>query len=272
MRALLGAPSESQRRAKLTATVAGAASSINVLDPDEVLAHVVDAVVDLGFDAANLCVFQDDGTTYRVAHGRGLPTEYEEGIHPATIGMPALVREAGATVVVNNYAADPRGVPRLRELGFHAVLATPILDKGVMAAVLVGGSRSQREIADEEVEAFQLLARQAEASLANVQRFEEERLMVARLAELDGLKRDFIANVSHELRTPLTVIQGMGKTLAHRWDDMNDETRAELLGRVNRNADVLAGTINTLLDFSQLEAGRLDTRLEPFDLGDLVRR
>jgi signal transduction histidine kinase len=41
---------------------------------------------------------------------------------------------------------------------------------------------------------------------------------------------------------------------------------------VNRNADVLAGTINTLLDFAQLEAGRLDTRPEPFDLGELVRR
>jgi signal transduction histidine kinase len=138
--------------------------------------------------------------------------------------------------------------------------------------VLVGGSRSQRQITDEEVEAFQLLARQAEVSLANVHRFEEERLMVTRLAELDGLKRDFIANVSHELRTPLTVIQGMGKTLANRWADLPDDTRAELLDRVNRNADVLAATINTLLDFSQLEAGRLDVRIEAFDLGELVRR
>jgi signal transduction histidine kinase len=64
----------------------------------------------------------------------------------------------------------------------------------------------------------------------------------------------------------------MGKTLDKRWADMTDETRGELLGRVNRNADVLAGTINTLLDFSQLEAGRLETRPEPFDLGELVRR
>ena len=272
MRELAGTRSESQRRAKLLETVAGAASSINVLDPDEVLVHVVDAVGELGFDAANLCLFQDDGTTYRVVHGRGLPKEYEEGIHPANIGMPSLVREAGTTVVVNDYAADPRGVPQLRELGFRAVVATPIWDKGEMAAVLVGGTRTQRNISSEEVEAFQLLARQAEVSLANVERFEQERLMVARLAELDGLKRDFIANVSHELRTPLTVIQGMGKTLANRWSEMDEDVRAELLGRVNRNADVLAATINTLLDFSQLEAGRLDAHPEPFDVGELVRR
>jgi signal transduction histidine kinase len=41
---------------------------------------------------------------------------------------------------------------------------------------------------------------------------------------------------------------------------------------VNRNADVLAATINNLLDVSQLEAGRLEPRPEPFDVGELVRR
>ena len=140
MRAVAGTRSESQHRAKLLGTVAGAASSINVLDPEEVLVHVVDAVIELGFDAANLCVFQDDGATYRVVHGRGLPTEYEEGIHPSSIGMPALVREARATVVVNDYAADPRGVPRLREAGFRAVMATPIWDKDELAAVLAAAA------------------------------------------------------------------------------------------------------------------------------------
>jgi len=273
MGALAVARSESQRRAKLLATVAGAASSINVLDPDEVLANVVDAVAELGFDAANLCVFQDDGATYRVVHARGLPDEYSEGVHSSTIGMPALVREAGTAVVLNNYAADARGVPRLRELGFRAVIATPIWDDDEkMVAVLVGGSRARTAIYPEEVEAFQLLGRHAEGSLANVRRYEQERLMVARLAELDDMKRDLIASVSHDLRTPLTVIQGMGKTMANRWADMSDETRAELLGRVNRNADVLAATINNLLDVSQLEAGRLEARPEPFDVGELVRR
>jgi signal transduction histidine kinase len=186
--------------------------------------------------------------------------------------MPALVRAEGTTVVVNDYAADPRGVPMLREVGFRAVMATPLWDHGRLAAVLVAGTRGKREIRPEEVEALQLLARQAEVALANVRRFDDERLMVQRLGELDRLKRDFIANVSHELRTPLTVIQGMGKTLAGRWGDMDDDTRRELLARSNRNADTLAATINTLLDFSQLEAGRLDARPEDFDLGELVQR
>ena len=270
MTALGRARAESDHRAKLLRTVAGAATSINVLDPEQVLSNVVDAVTEMGFEAANLCVFDEDAATYHVAHARGLPPEYAQGVHPATMGMPGLVRERGATVVVNDYAADARGVPLLRELGFHAVIATPLWDQGQLTAVLVGGTRLRRTISGEETESLQLLARQAEVAVGNVRRFESERLMVQRLGELDRLKRDFIANVSHELRTPLTVIQGMGKTLASRWLDMDDSMRHELLDRVNRNADTLAATINTLLDFSQLEAGRLDARPEAFDLGELV--
>jgi signal transduction histidine kinase len=272
MTELVGTRSESERRALLLATVARAATSINVLDPGQVLVHVVDAVIDIGFDAANLCVFSEDGETYRVVHGRGLPPEYTEGVHPASIGMPSLVRAKGTTVLVNDYAGDPSGVPLLREVGFRAVVATPIWDQGKLTAVLVGGSRGEREIRPDEVEAFELLARQAEVAQSNVRRFEDERLMVERLADLDRLKREFIANVSHELRTPLTVIQGMGKTVASRWKDMDEDTRQELLNRSNRNADVLAATINTLLDFSQLEAGRLDARPEDFDIGELLKR
>src|SRR5207245_1295800 len=76
----------------------------------------------------------------------------------------------------------------------------------------------------------------------------------------------------HELRTPLTVIQGMGKTLGQRWERLDDEMRRDLLGRVNSNADALASTINALLDFAQLEAGRLEANPAPFDVGALVER
>jgi len=270
--ALADARHVAHRRAALLGAVANSASAINVLDPGRVLTSVIDSLVEIGFEAANLCLFEDDGSTYRVVHGRGLPEEYLVGSHPAEMGMPGLVRERGTTVVLNDYAANPRGVPLLREAGFQAVMASPIWDQGRLIGVLVGGSRDRREVPPEEVEAFKLLARQAEAALANARRFEDERLMVKRLVELDEMKRDFIANVSHELRTPLTVIQGMGKTLGQRWERLDEEMRRDLLSRVNSNADALASTINALLDFAQLEAGRLEATPLPFDVSALVER
>jgi signal transduction histidine kinase len=272
MTALVRTREESDRRAQLLATVARAATSINVLDPDEVLSHVVDALVGLGFEASNLAVFQDDGKTFVVRHARGLPREYADSVHPASIGMPALVLQQQSTVAVNDYAADPLGVPLLREAGFRGVIASPIWDRGRITAVLVGGTRTRTEITDQEVEAFELLARQAEVALGNVRRFEDERVMVQRLAELDNAKSVFIQNASHELRSPLTVIQGVGKTLASRWKDLDDSTREELLDSANRNADALADTVTILLDFEQLEAGRVEVRPEPFDVGELLRR
>jgi signal transduction histidine kinase len=92
----------------------------------------------------------------------------------------------------------------------------------------------------------------------------------AQLAELDRLKRDFIANSSHELRTPLTVAHGLAKTLDSRWDDIDDPKRREFIGRITANAEALSQTIDLLLDFARLEGGRLQPDSKPFDLSALV--
>src|SRR5205085_1838364 len=141
-------------------------------------------------------------------------------------------------------AVAARGIPMLREAGFAAVLAAPVWADGRLAAVLVGGTCTPRVIPAEEIEAMELLAAQAGAALVNAERFE-------RLAELDRLKQDFVSTVSHELRTPLTVIQGLGKTLQQRWDQLEDGLRLELLQRLNENGDSLSSTITSLLDFSR---------------------
>src|SRR5205823_5858657 len=134
---------------------------------------------------------------------------------------------------------------------------------GRLRAVLVGGTSTVRRIPSEDVEGMELVAAQAGIALVNAERFE-------RLTELDRLKQDFVSTVSHELRTPLTVIQGLGKTLQQRWDQLEDGLRLELLQRLNENGDSLSSTITSLLDFSRLEAGRLEVRPESFDLGGLV--
>ncbi|WP_437281553.1 ATP-binding protein [Sorangium sp. So ce375] len=87
------------------------------------------------------------------------------------------------------------------------------------------------------------------------------------LATLDRLKTEFVANVSHEFRTPLTLILGRvedalaspGRSLA-----------GDGLAAVHRSTLRLLRLVNTLLDFSRIEAGRLQTSFAPTDLARLT--
>lgn len=129
--------------------------------------------------------------------------------------------------------------------------------------MLLAGTRQPRVITGEDVEAFELLAALAGRALENARMFEDEHRAVERLGELDQLKTDFLSTVSHELRTPLTAIEGVGQTLEQQWEELDHEVRDDLLRRLNANAGSLHRIITTLLDFSRLEAGRMDIRLEP---------
>ncbi len=82
------------------------------------------------------------------------------------------------------------------------------------------------------------------------------------LAELDRAKTAFFSNVSHEFRTPLTLMLGpLEEQLAER-----DGAAADRLGMVHRNALRLLRLVNTLLDFSRIEAGRVRAAFRPTDL------
>jgi signal transduction histidine kinase len=272
MRAHAEARSESERRARLLEVVARAGRQVSSLDTEQVLEAVVGGATSLGFEAANLAVFDDAGQRFRVAFASGLPDEYRDSNHPAVAGLPGLVRERETTVVIDDYSTHPNAIPLLRDRGFHAALGTPVWVKGRLDAALVAGTRERRQVTEEDVEAFELLAALAGRGLENAQRFEDEHRAVQRLAELDGLKSDFLSNVSHELRTPLTAIEGMGLTMERQWDDLPDDTKRELLARLNANAGTLHQIITTLLDYSRLEAGRLDVRAEPIELRAFVDR
>lgn len=270
IRAHRDARAESERRAALLAAVARSGEAINRLSSDEVLQHVVDSVAELGFEACNFDFFDPDADTYHVSHAHGLPHEYVAGEHPAGAGMPGIVRDAGETVVVDDYSAHERAIPALRRAGFRSAIASPVRVEGRLEGILVAGSRRRMQLADEEVEAFEILAAHAGRALENARAFEEERREVERLSELDRFKQEFVSSVSHELRTPLTIITGLGETLTGSWNRMDDEQRRELVSRINANAVSLDSVISSLLDLSRLESGHLEVHPEPVDVAALV--
>ena len=89
--------------------------------------------------------------------------------------------------------------------------------------------------------------------------------------EAERLKDAFIAHVSHELRTPLTAIKGYSALLLNTAGSSLDETQRSFLKTISRNTENLVAMIDTLLDFSEMEArGRLGLQRRPLQLSTLV--
>ncbi|GAA0282515.1 Sensor histidine kinase RcsC [Methylorubrum aminovorans] len=113
-----------------------------------------------------------------------------------------------------------------------------------------------------------LVAGQVSTALRNARAYEEERRRAEALAELDRAKTQFFSNVSHEFRTPLTLMLGPLEE-ALQAGGLEPRTRAEL-EVAHRNALRLLRLVNTLLDFSRVEAGRAQATFAPVDLAALT--
>jgi PAS domain S-box-containing protein len=88
-----------------------------------------------------------------------------------------------------------------------------------------------------------------------------ERNASERLRELDRLKDDFLSTVSHELRTPLTAICALTDVLVESGATREDQ--ADLLARVSNNAAEMSAMVERLLDYSRLEAGKMQLEIGP---------
>src|SRR5262249_12029458 len=93
----------------------------------------------------------------------------------------------------------------------------------------------------------------------------ELRALNERLQELDQLKTAFFSNISHEFRTPLTLMLGPLEDLLGHGHSLEPLQR-EQVEVAHRNSMRLLKLVNTLLDFSRIEAGRAQPVLEEIDL------
>jgi PAS domain S-box-containing protein len=134
------------------------------------------------------------------------------------------------------------------------------------AGFLVAGT-SPRLLFTEEYKGFlQLLAGHVAGAVNNARAYEVERRRAEDLATLDRAKTAFFSNVSHEFRTPLTLMLGPVEDLLSRRDSDLSPAVASQLSVVNRNGARLLRLVNSLLDFSRIEAGRVRAVFQPTDL------
>jgi PAS domain S-box-containing protein len=137
------------------------------------------------------------------------------------------------------------------------------------AGLFVAGLNPYRQLDSSYSGFIELIAGQIAGSLGNARAYEQEKKRAESLAELDRAKTIFFSNISHEFRTPLTLMLGPLEDLLenHPATELRPAMRQEV-ETVHRNGLRLLKLVNTLLDFSRIEARRIQATYRPVDLAN----
>ena len=228
-------------------------ASIYVLDPEGHSAHLAAAAgIEAGHPACPRVIrLQGDAETWPISSALSSRTPVEVDLPPERFGEL------------------PRGAwsdPPARAL----VLPLTSAIDNQPAGVLVVGLSPRLRLDAPYRDFLELVTSQMSSALASAQAYEFERRRAEALAELDRAKTAFFSNVSHEFRTPLTLILG---PVADGLEDTSDPLSPGQRQRqeaVHKNSIRLLKLVNSLLDFSRIEAGRIQACYAPTDLAALT--
>ncbi len=134
---------------------------------------------------------------------------------------------------------------------------------------LVAGLNRHRPLDDGYRGFVELVAGHIAAAVGSARSYRAQQQRAESLAELDRAKTAFFSNISHEFRTPLTLILGPVDELLARTSGIDEQAHREL-ELIHRNGLRLAKLVNTLLDFSRIQAGRMQAQFEPADLASVT--
>ncbi|MFZ6712741.1 ATP-binding protein [Undibacterium sp. TC9W] len=274
--------SEMAARSLLEKTVRAAADSVIAVlagNPDDIpfaLLYLNHQTAGQQAVATGLQLWQATGITVEDVPAIIAPDSGEGG--DATVGKVSLslmleraisasmVEGASNKLELPAWSAMPTG---LAGQPVRQALILPLLASGATVGVLVLGISPVRKLDHDYRSFFDLVATQCGNALQNARAAEEERLRLDMLAEIDQAKTQFFSNVSHEFRTPLTLMLAPLEEALEEADTLPAAQR-QRLELMQRNAVRLQKLVNTLLEFSRVQAGRAQAAFEPTDLAALT--
>src|SRR5256714_3618048 len=182
--------------------------------------------------------------------------ERESGVWPLldVVRTRQVVEVDDLTVRCGKFSCEPYPEPP------KTALLLPITPPGSThpIAIMVAGVSTRLPLNDLYRSFYDLTVAAVTAAVANARAHEEERRRAEALAEIDRAKTEFFSNVSHEFRTPLTLMLGPTTDLLAGVQGPLRPAQKEQLEVAHRNALRLLKLVNTLLDFSRIQAGRAD--------------
>jgi signal transduction histidine kinase len=186
-----------------------------------------------------------------------------------TIRLEGIV----SPLIVLTGQGDEQIAVNLMKAGASDYLAKSKITSGRLAQMLrnalrVHQAEQQATLVNQRLkESYELLVEQHTALEEQRQQIHQQNLQLTHAAEL---KSRFLATISHELRTPLNAILGFSQMLLRPSKGKLTEKQTEMVQRIFTNGKNLLEMLNEVLDFSRIEANRLDLKPESFNLEHLI--
>jgi signal transduction histidine kinase len=221
-----------------------------------------------------LYLSDEDGRRARLVGNTGLepghplsPPEIDLASPGACAAVRCVLRDGRTAHVTDLVAwagpvhAGPYPEPVTQALMLPIVL--PGVDQPV--GVLVAGISTRLPLDETYLGFLDLVGAGVSSAVANATAYEQQRRRAEALAEIDATKTAFFSNVSHEFRTPLTLMLGPLEEALADAPSLGPLQR-ERLETVHRNSLRLLRLVNSILDFSRVESGRMRASYVPTDL------